>query len=76
MVIVTEWDPSQHTKTLRSIFETQNLEEYYSKWKPTWQLRSKKVLDANLLSRSDIQNLVPERKVYPKGIKWIHDMVY
>lgn len=48
MVIVIEWEPSQHIETLRSISETQNWEEYYSKWKQTLQLRNTKVLHANL----------------------------
>jgi len=54
---------------LHTILDDQDWEEYRDKWKPTWQLRNTKVLVANI-------HLIPERQVYPKGSKWIHDMIY
>ena len=69
MVIVTEWDQTQKQEVLCTIPDTQDWEEYKKDWKPTWQLRNTKVLDANL-------QVVPKRRVYPKGNKWIHDMIY
>lgn len=76
MMIVIEWDPNQQQEVLMSIPENKNWAEYRDQWKPTWQLRNTKVLDANLQPDIDIIHLVPERKVYPKGNKWIHDMIY
>lgn len=76
MVIVTEWDPNQPKEILRSIPEDKSCQEYCDEWKPTWQLRNTKVLDANAQNHTDILHLVLERKVYPKGSRWIHDMVY
>lgn len=76
MIIFTEWDPNQQQEVLRSIPEDQSWSKYRENWKPTWQLRNTKVLDANLQFHTDILHLVPERKVYPKGSRWIHDMVY
>lgn len=74
MVIVTEWDQSQKQEVLRTIPNNQDWEEYKNNWKPTWQFT--KVLDANLQAHTDILHLVLERKVYPKGSRWIHDMIY
>jgi len=33
-------------------------------------------MDANLQPHQDLHHLVPKRKIYPKSITWIHDMVY
>lgn len=52
------------------------MEDYKKNWKPTWQLRQTKVLDADLQPHTDVLLLVPERRVFPKGNRWIHDMVY
>lgn len=76
MMIVTKWDQNQKQEVLRTILEDQDWEEYKRNWKPTWKLRNKKVLDANLQPHTNIQHLVLERKIYPKRSKWIHDMIY
>ena len=47
-----------------------------AEWEPRWELRNTKILDANLQNHTDIQHLVPERRVYQKGSMWIHDKVY
>lgn len=72
MVIVTEWDEEQKQEVMRSIPDNQDQEEY----KENWQLRNTKVLDANLQAHTDIQHVIPERRVYLKGSKWKHDMTY
>jgi len=76
MVIVTEWDQNRQKEVLRTIPDNLSWAEYKESWKPTWELRNTKVLDANHQAHTDILHLVPERKVYPKGSGWIHDMVY
>ena len=76
MMIITEWDQHQKQEGLRTILDDQDWEEYKRNWKPTWQLRNTKILDANLQPHTDIQHFVPQRKVYPKGSKWIYDMIY
>lgn len=76
MIIVTEWDQGQQKEVLITIPDNISWSEYKESWKPTWKLRNTKVLDANLQAHTDIVHLVPERRVYRKGSKWIHNMVY
>jgi len=76
MVIVTEWDFAICHETLREILDSMNWEDYMNYWKPSWQFQNTQVLYANLQPHGDLQRLVPERKVYPKSTKWIHDMVF
>jgi len=76
MMIITEWDQHQKQEILRTIPDDLDWDTYKNNWRPTWQLRNTKVLDANLQPHTDLQHYVPERKVYPKGRKWIHDMIY
>lgn len=76
MIIITEWDNNQRQEVLKTMPDELEWETYKRDWKPTWKLRNTKVLYANLQPHTDLQYYVPERKVYPKGSKWIHDMVY
>ena len=76
MMIIIEWDQNQKQEVLRTIPDDQDWETYKKNWRPTWQLRNTKVLDANLQPHTNIQHFVPKRKVYPKEGKWIHDMIY
>ena len=76
MVIITEWDQANQREILKSIPDDKDWISYRKNWEPTWQLRNTKVLDVNLQNHTDLQNLVPEIRVYPKGSRWIHGMVY
>lgn len=76
LVIVTEWEQEHKRETMRIIPDELEWETYKRDWKPTWKLRNTKVMDANLQPHMDLQLYVPERKVYPKGRTWIHEMIY
>ena len=67
MVIITEWVSNAQSEAYRNVLDNTGWFDYIIQWNPTWKLWNTKVLDANLQPHTDIQHLVPERKVYPKS---------
>lgn len=76
MVILTEWNQAYKREELRYIADDEPWPIYAEKWRPTWILRNTQVLDGNFQNHTDLQHLVPGRKVCPKGNRWIHEMMY